>query len=110
MRLLLTRVRGPTSFQALKTVNGYEKATFREACIVLGLLEDDNHWNNTLENAVLCRSAAKVRELCAIMLSTYGLSKPMKLCEKYKIHLSEDIAHRYQSTALASDDTILMRL
>ena len=60
IRLLLTRVREATNFLALKTVNGYEKATFREACIVLGLLEDNNHWNNTLEDAVLCWSVAKV--------------------------------------------------
>ena len=104
--LLLTRVMGSTSLQALKIVSGHKKAVFREARIVLGLLEDDNHWNNTLEDAVLCRSAAKVRELFAIMLSTCGFSNAMKLREKYKIHLSEDIAHRYQSTAFASDDTI----
>ena len=40
------------------------------------------------------------------MLSTCELSNPMKLWEKYKIHLSEDIALRYQSTALASDNTL----
>ncbi|GFR02766.1 ATP-dependent DNA helicase [Trichonephila clavata] len=32
VRLLLINVRGPTSFQELKTVNGHVCAMFREAC------------------------------------------------------------------------------
>lgn len=45
LRLLLVNVRGPTSFQSLRTVNGVLCTTYREACQLLGLLEDDNHWD-----------------------------------------------------------------
>ena len=41
LRILLHEVRGPTSFKALKTVNGQVCQTYREACNKLGLLEDD---------------------------------------------------------------------
>ncbi|CAM4795143.1 unnamed protein product, partial [Rotaria magnacalcarata] len=41
LRLLLYAVRGPTLFEALGTVNGRICATFREACQLHGLLEDD---------------------------------------------------------------------
>ena len=62
LRLLLTSVRGPTGFEDLRTVNGVLKSLFREACKDLGLLEDDNEWNNCFDKAkvfslgtVLCR-------------------------------------------------------
>lgn len=96
LRMLLNKVRGPTSFNDLKTVNGQEYSTFREACEVLGLMEHDNHWDDTMEEAVLCRSPAKLRELFAIMISTCGLSNPLQMWNKYKTALTEDIAHMFQ--------------
>ena len=45
--LLLHTVRGPTSFADLKTADGEECETFREACQRRGLLEDDQHWDLT---------------------------------------------------------------
>jgi len=43
LRMLLHTVKGPTSFQALKTVNEEICDTYREACYRLGLLENDQH-------------------------------------------------------------------
>ena len=45
LRLLLTAVKGATSFEHLRTVNGQVKPTFKEACIALGLLSNDNEWH-----------------------------------------------------------------
>ena len=45
LRLLLVNVRGPTSFQSLRIVDGELCATYREACQRLHLLEDDVHWD-----------------------------------------------------------------
>ena len=42
LRTLLTHVKGSTSFNDLKTVNGYVCRTFKETCIHLLLLQDDN--------------------------------------------------------------------
>ncbi|XP_074346471.1 uncharacterized protein LOC141685257 [Apium graveolens] len=50
LRLLLPNVRGPTSFDALKTVNGVCCRTFKEACKQLGLLDDDNEWHSVLKD------------------------------------------------------------
>ncbi|GBL69571.1 hypothetical protein AVEN_32799-1 [Araneus ventricosus] len=41
LSLLLHTIREPTSFTDLKTVGGQVCETYREACIKLGLLEDD---------------------------------------------------------------------
>ena len=61
LRLLLHTVRGPTSFRDLKTLDGEECETFREACQTVGLLEDDQHWNITLFEASLTRFPTKLR-------------------------------------------------
>ena len=42
LRMLLNIVTGSTSFADIRTVNGIEFATFKEACNALGLLEGDS--------------------------------------------------------------------
>ncbi|XP_076928855.1 uncharacterized protein LOC143592969 [Bidens hawaiensis] len=41
LRLLLTHVRGPTSFDDLRTVNGVQHTTFRKAALEMELIDDD---------------------------------------------------------------------
>ncbi|XP_050065323.1 uncharacterized protein LOC114130689 [Aphis gossypii] len=91
LRMLLHEIRGPTSFSDLKTVNGILHNTFLSACNVLGLLEDDNHWNNTLNEAFLSDSPSKLRELFTVMLVFCQLSDPLTLWDTHKNNLSEDI-------------------
>ncbi|GFQ95331.1 helitron_like_N domain-containing protein [Trichonephila clavata] len=63
MRLLCHHVRGPISFEDLKTVIVRDEdgdileikpcSTYTEACQVLGLLEDDSHWYQAMEEAAV---------------------------------------------------------
>lgn len=96
LRMLLHHVRGPTSFQDLKKLDNQEYLTFRKTCEARGLLDNDNHWDLTLEEAVQCRSAAKLRELFAVLIATCGLSNPQQLWKKYKDDMADDILHRLQ--------------
>ncbi|GBN01617.1 hypothetical protein AVEN_241942-1 [Araneus ventricosus] len=52
LRMLFYHVRGPTSFGDLKRHNHQELSTFREACEKKGLIESDNHWDLTVEEAI----------------------------------------------------------
>jgi hypothetical protein len=60
--LLLTAVKGATSFEHLHTMDDVVYNTFKEACFARGLLEDDREWIQCLEegrqdlNSVLCSS------------------------------------------------------
>ncbi|XP_061385228.1 uncharacterized protein LOC133320601 [Danaus plexippus] len=85
-------------------VDGQELQTFRQACEKLGLLEDDNHWDATMEEAVLCRSPSQIRELFAILICTCGLSNPLQLWDKYKSALSEDILQRFERMDQVNND------
>ncbi|CAF4338104.1 unnamed protein product, partial [Rotaria magnacalcarata] len=91
LRLLLHAVRGPTSFEALRTVNCRICATFREACQLHGLLEDDQQWDATVSEAAAAQSPARLRNLFALILAVCGPSSPKQLWESYKESLTEDI-------------------
>ncbi|XP_076301782.1 uncharacterized protein LOC143219860 [Lasioglossum baleicum] len=94
LRMLLHVVKGPTSFQAVKTIDGQVCQTYREACFKLGLLENDQHWDNTLTEASETRHAHQIRTLFAIILTTCAPSDPKDLWEKHKENMSEDILLR----------------
>jgi hypothetical protein len=89
--MLLHVVKGPTSFADLKTVDGHVCQTFREACQRMGMLENDQHWDITMEEASAMHSPARIRHLFCILLTTYAISNPLALWEKYQKDLSEDV-------------------
>ncbi|XP_063993418.1 uncharacterized protein LOC135171058 [Diachasmimorpha longicaudata] len=84
LRLLLVNVPGPTSFKFLRTVNGRVFNTFQDACRELQLLEDNNHWDLTLPDAVLTSTPNNICQLFAIILTTCYPSQVQTLWEKYK--------------------------
>ena len=57
LRMLLHEVKGPTSFDDLKSVDGEVCTTYREACYRRGLLEDDSQWDSALDEARVSCSA-----------------------------------------------------
>ncbi|UYV65489.1 hypothetical protein LAZ67_3004502 [Cordylochernes scorpioides] len=61
LRMLLHSVRGPTSFAALRTINVVLCQSYKEACLHLGLLENDQQWHRCIQEAVLSESPLKIR-------------------------------------------------
>ncbi|KAK7266728.1 hypothetical protein RIF29_19379 [Crotalaria pallida] len=51
LSILLHRVKGPENYAQIRTVNGIEYPTFKEACYKLGLLDDDREFISVLEEA-----------------------------------------------------------
>jgi len=51
LRMLVTIVRGAKSFDDLRTIDGTKCATFREACMTLGLFIDNSEWDDALNEA-----------------------------------------------------------
>ncbi|XP_050063339.1 ATP-dependent DNA helicase PIF1-like [Aphis gossypii] len=97
LRLLLVNVRGPTSFQQLRTVDGELCVSYREACQRLQLLENDAHWDQTLNDAVISSHAHQIRTLFSIIISTCFPSSPIDLWIKYKDYMCDDILYQIQN-------------
>ncbi|CAG8714005.1 13024_t:CDS:2, partial [Acaulospora morrowiae] len=94
LRLLLTVVRGPQSFNHLKTVNNIAHPTFKDACLALGLLEDDEEWIQYLEEAAVMCSGFQLRLLFAVILIHCTPTQPQDLWLRFRVNLCDDLLYR----------------
>ncbi|XP_059311363.1 ATP-dependent DNA helicase PIF1-like [Lycium ferocissimum] len=91
MRMLLNFVKGSTSFESIRTINGVPHKTYKEACYALGLLEDDKEWNDCLAEAACWASGNELRNLFVTILIHCQVSDSYKLWRTNYGILSEDI-------------------
>ncbi|KAL7132109.1 hypothetical protein ABFS83_12G049200 [Erythranthe nasuta] len=70
--------------------------TFRDACYVLGLLQDDKEYIDGINEVSRWASAYCTRLLFAILLLANNLSRPECVWEKCLSELSDDINYRHQ--------------
>lgn len=94
LRMLLTVVRGPRSFENLRTVDGVLHPTFRAACLAKGLLEDDQEWVDCFAEAVLFSSGVALRTLFTTALLFGQVGDPLALWIRFREHLCDDLPHR----------------
>jgi len=83
LRTLLTAVKGATSFEDLCSFGeGPDRivcATYREACLMHSLLEDDSEWRVCLQEAGDMASGHQLRNLFVIILCDCVPSDPLAL-------------------------------
>lgn len=91
LRLLLSKVRGPTSFNFLKTVDGVIYNTFKEACQKHGFLAEDNEWNEVLEECAKCGFPPQIRELFVHIMTNCQVSDLGNLWSTHWKSMSDDI-------------------
>ncbi|KAL4090226.1 hypothetical protein QTP88_025121 [Uroleucon formosanum] len=83
LRLLLVNVRGPTSFQHLRTVDGELCGSYREACQRLQLLKNYDHWDQTLNDADMC---LMMSNKLLIQLGLTAPNRPMHDAFNQEVH------------------------
>ncbi|XP_074327393.1 uncharacterized protein LOC141665311 [Apium graveolens] len=96
LRLLLSNVRGPTSFDALKTINGVCCRTFKEACKQLGLLDDDNEWHSVLKDCSNGGFLEQIRQLFVHIIVNCQVTDLKKLWEQHWKHIVDDLLRKRQ--------------
>ncbi|XP_038717417.1 uncharacterized protein LOC120010695 [Tripterygium wilfordii] len=94
LRMLLNIVKGPTSYEDIRTVNGIICPTFKDACYALGLIGDDNEWSECLKEVSDWASGEQIRQLFATMLLFCEVSRPGELWLSNEEILSEGILYR----------------
>src|SRR5580765_5147656 len=94
LRLLLLHVAGAKRFEDLKTVNGVLYETFKDAAIAKNLVETDDLWEKTLEDATESNMPAQLRELFAyICIFGTPIDVPA-IWNKCKDLMIEDFIHK----------------
>jgi hypothetical protein len=77
LRVLLTKQRGCTSFESIKTVNGKICNTFQEACSELLLLKDDQEFKDALAETYETASGGQMRSMFVRMLNMHTMSNDL---------------------------------
>ncbi|CAN1777374.1 ATP-dependent DNA helicase PIF1 [Linum perenne] len=93
LRMLLHVVKGCTSFDDIKTVNGVVYESFKDACRAYGFLSDDGEWNQCLQEVANTASARQMRTLFATIIMHCEVSSIESLWEKNWELLSDDILY-----------------
>ena len=98
-RLLLHHVRGPSSFEELRTVNNEIFPLFKDAYRERGLLHDDAQWLQTMEDAERTQLPNAMRDLFVVLLTSSELNNPKDIWERFKNSMSQDYLHHEQRAA-----------
>jgi hypothetical protein len=89
--LLLTVVKGATSFEALRTFQGVLHPTFREACIAYGIAEDDNEWHQCLNEAKHMAVGHQMRHLFVTIIKDCNPANPRALWDSFWQDICDDL-------------------
>ncbi|XP_024964285.1 uncharacterized protein LOC112504569 [Cynara cardunculus var. scolymus] len=116
LQILLNKVKGPKSFEDIRTVNGKTFLTFRDACYALGLLDNDKKYIEAIEEANLTASGFYLRFLFATMLISNSLCRPEFVWEKNMAILSRwdsvqstELLYSRQNITLFEIENIFLR-
>ena len=107
LRTLLMVVKGPKSFDDLRTVDGVLCETFHDACQKLGLLENDTEWRLCLQDASEIKTGAQLRHLFATMLLFCSPADPKQLWMQFRAQICDDLQHKLRElgrTSVADED------
>ncbi|XP_019184989.1 PREDICTED: uncharacterized protein LOC109179968 [Ipomoea nil] len=73
LRCLFNVGRGPISFKDIRTYNGVEYTTFRDACYAHDLLDDDKEYIDAIVEASYWSTAHSMRKFCKVLRLTKNL-------------------------------------
>ncbi|XP_046655037.1 uncharacterized protein LOC124348808 [Daphnia pulicaria] len=106
LRLLLINVRGSTSFEDLRTVNGVLLPTFKSAASALNLLEDDSVWEKTLDDAAAFEMPERLRQLFVDVCLFCNPTDALHLFDRSLPHLMEDFIRTGHDAEVAKNLTL----
>ncbi|XP_074318340.1 uncharacterized protein LOC141655147 [Silene latifolia] len=94
LRVLLNIVKGAQSYQEIRTLGDVVYPTFKEACYVHGLLNNDKEWYEAMSGANKWAMPSQLRELFVTMILFCEVTDITKLWDESYGMLSEDIERK----------------
>ena len=92
---------GKVSFADLKSINGVEYGSYKDACRALGLLEDDLLWYSVMEDAKLLKLPRQIRDLFVMIMVFTEVSDPKRFFDDFYECMTED----YEVQLIPPDST-----
>ncbi|XP_028793347.1 uncharacterized protein LOC114749047 [Neltuma alba] len=103
LRVLLTKVKGPHSYEQIRTVDNVVYLTFRSACYALGLIHDDQEFIDAIKEASFWATGCYLRRFFVSMLLCHCISQPHLIWEQTKNLLSEDMFYVPRNNPRSAD-------
>ncbi|KAI5396394.1 hypothetical protein KIW84_062559 [Lathyrus oleraceus] len=99
LRLMLTHVKGPRSYNDIKTVNNVKYDTFRDACFAMGFIGDDRELIAAIKEANHWGSGQYLRLLFVHMLLSGSINRPRHVWSKTCHLLADGMLYAQQRIA-----------
>lgn len=99
LRMMLTVVKGPTTYEDIQKVGDTRHPTFREACFAMGFLTDDREYIGAIIEASVWGSGHFLRKLFTIMLLSGAICRPAHVWNETWKRLSDGIFHHQRILA-----------
>lgn len=99
LRLMLTHVKGPCSYNDIKAVNNVKYDTFRDACFAMGFIGDDREFIAAIKEANHWGSGQYLRLLFVHMLLSGSINRPRHVWSKTCHLLVDGILYAQQRIA-----------
>ncbi|KAI5422461.1 hypothetical protein KIW84_045778 [Lathyrus oleraceus] len=99
LRLMLTHVKGPHSYNDIKTVNNVKYDTFRDACFAMGFIGDDREFIAAIKEANHWGSGQYLRLLFVHMLLSGSINRSRHVWSKTCHLLVDGILYAQQRIA-----------
>src|SRR5438876_128456 len=97
LRMLLTVMQGPRSFNNIRTITGVQHTTFKAVCTTLGLLEDDREWIDCFTEAVSHTIGTALQMLFMTVLIYSVITDPLALWNQFCDGICDDLPCYLQS-------------
>jgi hypothetical protein len=94
LRILLNSVKGCMSFEDIRTINGIVYPTFKDACQILGYLDDDNESIQCINEAANWVGGMQLCQLFTTILCNCEVTNPKVFWESPCEAFSEDIQYK----------------
>ena len=78
----------------MKVFQDEEYLTYKETCLAMGLLEDDEEWIFSLEEVSISGSAKQLRSTFAVILQYCRPTEPRKLLDRFLESMSDDFIYQ----------------
>nr|GEU77537.1 hypothetical protein [Tanacetum cinerariifolium] len=93
LRVLLNKIKGKTSWEEIRTVDGKLYDSFRDACFAMGLLDDDKEYIEAIKEGYHISFGDFVRRLFVMLLTSNSVARPDHVWNQTWEYMSDDIKH-----------------
>lgn len=90
LRLLLSHIPGSKSYEHLRTIDGYQHQTNKQAAVAFGLLEDDKSHEICMQEGSAYQMPNSLRQLFCTILVHCNPANPKELYIKFESELTQD--------------------